>query len=788
MPRKSKKMKLPLIPLRGINIFPHTVSHFDIGREKSVLALEAAMEKEQLIFLVSQKDQEIELPKEEDIFEVGTVCRIKQLLKLPGSSVRVLVEGLYRGVITKYDAIDPYFSVTLEKGDFQDYEPGVEGQALMRMVLKSFEQYVHMENRVSPELLLGLEEVADISQFADLIASYVYFKQSTKQVLLEEFIPEERLKLLYAFLLEEMDVLQIESKIETEVKEQVNRFQKDYYLREQIRAIRKELGEENISDETQEYMDKLHNLKVSKELKVKIEKEIVRYGKLPAMSSESSVARTYLDTIFELPWNKQTKDKLDINYAQSVLEKDHYGLEKVKERILEFLAVRQISKGLKGPIICLVGPPGVGKTSIARSVARALERKFIRMSLGGVRDEAEIRGHRRTYIGAIPGRVITSIKDAKVKNPVFLFDEIDKMASDFRGDPASAMLEVLDPEQNKEFTDHYLELPFDLSKVLFITTANSLSTIPRPLLDRMEVIEVSGYTEEEKLHIARSFLIPKICKENGLTKEYLKISDDTLRAVITGYTRESGVRNLEREIGKICRKCAIEKVKDRDKSSALITMKNLTKYLGKTKFRYDVAESTPEIGSVNGMAWTQVGGETLTIEVGCMHGTGKLELTGQMGDVMKESARTGYSYLRSVADKYAINPDFYKDTDVHIHIPEGAIPKDGPSAGISMTTAMLSAVTKIPVRSQIAMTGEITLRGKVLAVGGIKEKVLAAYRAGIREIILPYENERNIEDIPMNVRKNITFRPVKTMEEVLEYALVLDKPKKVAVKKENKKK
>lgn len=772
MGRKSKKMKLPVIMLRGMSVFPSTISHFDIGRERSIAAIEKAMEEDQIVFLVSQKRADVDLPTEDDVFRIGTISRVKQMLRLPGNTVKVLVEGQQRARILNFEEDEPCFIANVERLPEDLHEITQEEEALRRVVFELFERYVQLENRISPEVLLGLEELDDISIFSDLIISYLYLKPLLKQELLEEYLPFERLKLLHVVLLNELEILEIELKIEEEVKNQINHFQKEYYLREQVKAIQKELGEESISDEAEEYAEKLENLEVSDFVREKIQKEIKRYVKLPSMSAESSVLRSYLEMVFDLPWNNRTEDSMNIEKAEHILNEEHYGLLKVKERILEFLAVRQLSTSLKAPIICLVGPPGVGKTSIARSVAHALNREFVRVSLGGVRDEAEIRGHRRTYIGAIPGRVMSSIKDVKVNNPVFLFDEIDKMASDFRGDPASAMLEVLDPEQNKEFTDHYLELPFDLSKVLFITTANSISGIPRPLLDRMELIEVSGYTEEEKICIAQDFLIPKVCKENGLSPKYLKMNEDTLRCVIGGYTRESGVRGLEREIGKLCRKCAVEKVKNSKKRSVTVSLKNVESYLGKIKFRHDVADEEAQIGSVNGMAWTQVGGETLNIEVVCLKGTGKLELTGKLGDVMKESAKAGHSYLRMIAEEYGIESDFYKNFDLHIHIPEGAIPKDGPSAGISMTTAMLSAVAKIPVKPRISMTGEITLRGKVLAVGGIKEKVLAAYRANVREIILPFDNQKDVEEIPVHVREGICFHFVKEMKEVLDIALL----------------
>ncbi|MFC4804007.1 endopeptidase La [Filifactor villosus] len=775
--KRRKKTVLPMIPLRGFSVFPYTVIHFDVGREKSMLALDEAVESNQMIFLSTQINAEVDLPKREDVYTTGTVCKVKQMLKLPGNSLRVLVEGIYRAQIQDIVSDDPFFLVETIELPEEEEEETLDIKGLRRMTLRSFEQYVMVGNRLTPEVLLGLDEIEDIGQFCDVIISHLMLKQSTRQELLETYVPSRRLRRLYEVLLEEIEILEIENKIENQVKQQVNQFQKDYYLREQIRAIHKELGEESASDEAQDYREKLNKLELADHIHEKIEKEINRYAKTSTASAESSVIRTYLETVLELPWNKSTEDNNDIDHAQKVLDEDHYGMEKVKERILEFLAVRQISKNLKSPIICLVGPPGVGKTSIAKSVARSLNREFIRMSLGGVRDESEIRGHRRTYVGAIPGRIISSIKDVKVNNPVFLFDEIDKMTSDFRGDPASAMLEVLDPEQNKDFVDHYLELPFDLSKVLFITTANTLSTIPRPLYDRMEVIELSGYTEQEKVRIAADFLVPKVCAENGLGKKYLRMSDEVLFEIIRSYTKESGVRGLEREIGKICRKCAIDKVRNPKKKYVLINAQNLQKYLGKQKFRYSKADKAAVIGAVNGMAWTQVGGETLNIEAMVLNGSGKLELTGKLGEVMKESAKAGHSYLRNVAENYGISGDFYKEKDIHIHIPEGAIPKDGPSAGVSMFTAMISALGQIPIRSGVAMTGEITLRGRVLPVGGIKEKVLAAYRSDIREIILPIENEKDIEDIPKEVRDEIHFHLVEHLEEVLDISLEKSKKK-----------
>ncbi|MBP2026564.1 ATP-dependent Lon protease [Acetoanaerobium pronyense] len=771
---KTKTVDIPLIPLRGISIFPYMVIHFDVGREKSIMALEEAMLEEQLVFLTTQMDPEIDIPVEGDFYNVGTICKVKQMLKLPGNTIRVLVEGISRAKISEIYQTEPFFRAKLKEIVYSDVlKEDKDIDATMRLVMDTFEEYVNVGNKVSGEILVTLADIDEPSRFADTVAANIVLKPVQKQQILEVFDPKERLEEIYRILLEEIEVLEIEKKINIRVKKQVNKIQKEYYLREQMKAIQRELGEDEvIADEIDEYREKLSKLKLPKEVTEKISKEIDRLSRMSPSSAEGGVIRTYLDNFFALPWGKETKDKLDIKLAESILDEDHFGLEKVKERIIEYLAVRTISKSMKGPILCLVGPPGVGKTSIAKSVARSLNRKFVRVSLGGVRDEAEIRGHRRTYVGAIPGRIINAIKEVKTKNPVFLFDEIDKMASDFRGDPASAMLEVLDPEQNKDFTDHYMEVPFDLSKVLFITTANSLSTIPRPLLDRMEVIQISGYTEEEKLKIGRIYLLPKQLKENGLTEDFLQISDETLREVINKYTRESGVRNFERTIGKICRKAAKKKVEDKDLSLVRVNKQNLEKFLGKPMFRYQLATEAPEVGTVTGLAWTAVGGDTLTIEIGTMKGNGKLELTGQLGNVMKESARAGMSYIRSISDKYNIDENFYKEKDIHVHIPEGAIPKDGPSAGVTMATAILSALSNIPVRGDLAMTGEITLRGKVLPVGGIKEKVLAANRAGIKTIILPEENKRDLDEIPENVKKKLKFVLVSNMEQVLEEALV----------------
>ncbi|HFG9215631.1 TPA: endopeptidase La [Clostridioides difficile] len=769
--------ELPLIPLRGLAIFPYMILNFDIGREISLKALDQAMMDEELIFLTSQKEAEVDEPGEEDFYHVGTICKVKQMIKLPGDTVRVLVEGVSRGRVKKIEQEDGYFRAVIEEivfdSDNLDSETEVEIEAFVRNVFDAFEEYINIGNRVSPEILISLADIEDVDRFIDTIAANIYLKSSQKQEILEEFDIRKRLELIYSILLEEIDILKIEKKITLRVKKQMNKVQKEYYLREQLKAIQKELGEEeDINSEADEYREKLKKIKAPKTTKEKIEKEIDKFSKISSMSPDVSVSRNYLDTIFSLPWNKETKDKLDITKAKDILDEDHYGLEKVKERILEYLAIRTLAKSLKGPIICLVGPPGTGKTSIVKSIARALNRKFVRISLGGVRDEAEIRGHRRTYVGSIPGRIINGVKEAQTKNPVFLFDEIDKMAADYKGDPASAMLEVLDPEQNKDFVDHYLEIPFDLSKILFVTTANSLSNIPRPLLDRMEVIEVSGYIEEEKLNIAKKYLLPKQIKEHALKENFIKIDDETLRSIINHYTREAGVRTLERTIGKICRKVAKKYVEDPTLEEVVINKPDLETYLGKDMFKYQLAEVNPQIGLVNGLAWTEVGGVTLEVEVNVLKGKGEIVLTGKLGDVMKESAKTGISYIRSIVDKFDIDPEFYKTNDIHIHIPEGAVPKDGPSAGITMALAVISALTKRPVPGNIAMTGEITLRGRVLAVGGVKEKLLAAHRAGITKVLIPKECEADLDEIPENVKEKMEFVLVEHMDEVLEQALL----------------
>jgi len=772
--KKTNLRRIPCLPLRGLAVFPYMVLHFDVGREKSIAALEKAMIEDQELFLVTQKDAKDDDPGFDDIYHVGTVSKVKQLLKLPGDTIRVLVEGIRRGRIVELISEEPYFEVDIEEEeDIQDDEiVTLEQEALMRSLLDVFEDYVKLGSKVSPETLISVNSVENPGQLADIIAANILVKMEDKQNILEAFDIQDRLEKLYDILVKEIQILEVERRINQRVKKQVDKLQREYYLREQLKAIQKELGErDGVTDEIEEYQRKIEEAELPKEAYDKAMKELDRLSKMPPGSAEVGVIRTYLDWIVELPWNVETEDNLDLKNAARILDEDHYGLSKVKERVLEYLAVHQLTRHMKGPILCFVGPPGVGKTSIARSIARALNRKFVRMSLGGVRDEAEIRGHRRTYVGAIPGRIISYMKQAGSKNPVFLFDEIDKMSSDFRGDPASALLEVLDAEQNYAFRDHYLELPFDLSKVMFLTTANTLDTIPRPLLDRMEVIQIPGYTEEEKLNIASRYLIPKQIKQHGLKEGSIIIPERAIRDIINNYTREAGVRNLERQIASICRKAA-RRILETKQERVRITSANLKKYLGVPIYWYDKAEKQARVGIATGLAWTAAGGDTLSIEVATMPGTGKLVLTGQLGDVMKESAQAGFSYIRSKARDFGIDQNFYNDMDIHVHVPEGAIPKDGPSAGITMTTAIISALTDIPVHSQVAMTGEITLRGRILPVGGLKEKVLAAHRAGISKVLVPAENEKDLTDIPDNIKRKVRIILVDYMEQVLEHALV----------------
>lgn len=783
----DEMMELPMIPLRGLSVFPNMVLHFDIGREKSINALEKAMVMNQHIFLASQKDDNTDLPTPDDFYHIGTVGKIKQMLKLPGDSIRVLVEGVCRGEIEEVMFEVPYFKCRIRKIEEPVYPADdAEAEALMRTVLSNFDEYININRNLAPEIFATVVTIEDPGRMADMIASHLEIKLEDKQILLETLDPKERLEKLNSILTKEIEILNIEQDISSKVKSQINKNQREYYLREQMRAIQEELGvAEDVEDEVAGFMEKLDSLELEEKTRDKVEKEINRFSKMQPSSAEANVSRNYIETILSLPWNTESEDNIDLNKAEEILNEDHYGLDKVKERVLEYLAVMQLSRGLKGPILCLVGPPGVGKTSIARSIARSIGREFVRMSLGGVRDEAEIRGHRRTYIGAIPGRIINAIKDSGTKNPVFLFDEVDKIGADYKGDPASALLEVLDPEQNKDFTDHYLEVPFDLSKVMFITTANTTSTIPRPLLDRMEVIEVSGYTEEDKLNIAERYLVPKQVKENGLTSRNISFTEKGLRTIINYYTRESGVRNLEREIGNLCRKVAKNVVCGETKKVS-ITGKKVEEMLGKKRFRFDIIKGEKEVGVTTGLAWTVVGGDTLFIETTAVPGSGKLVLTGQMGDVMQESAKAGVSYIRSVSRKLKIDEDFYKKYDLHIHIPEGAIPKDGPSAGVTMCTAIISTLTGIPARKDIAMTGEITLRGKVLPVGGIREKVMAAHRAGIRKVLLPKDNDVDIQDIPEVVRNDMEFVLLRNVNDALREVLVKDagKPSKRNVKKD----
>lgn len=766
----DKTKTLPLLPLRGILVFPNMVLHLDVGRERSVSALEKAMVEDNIVLLVAQKEARIDDPTPDDIYTMGTIAQIKQMLKLPGGTIRVLVEGLSRAYVRDFLEDDPFFKVEAEEVP-EDPTKNVEVEALMRSVIYQFEQYIKLSKKIPPETLVTVSGIEEPGRMADIIASHLTLKVQQKQEILEATKPKDRLDKLSDILSHEMEILEIERKINLRVRKQMERTQKEYYLREQMKAIQKELGEKDERmAEADEYREKIDEANLPEEVEEKALKEVERLEKMPPAAAEAVVIRNYLDWILALPWSEQTEDRLDLNRGEEILDEDHYGLEKVKERIIEYLAVRQLAQKLKGPILCLVGPPGVGKTSLARSIARALERNFVRISLGGVRDEAEIRGHRRTYVGAMPGRIIQAMRQAKSQNPVFLLDEIDKMSTDFRGDPSAALLEVLDPEQNNTFSDHYMEMPFDLSHVMFITTANTLYNIPQPLLDRMETIYIPGYTEEEKVKIAERYLLPKQMKEHGLSKENLAISEKTLRKIIRQYTREAGVRNLERQIASVCRKTAKEVVRDKKKRS-MVTVQNLDKYLGIPRYRFGLAEKEDETGVATGLAWTEAGGDTLVIEVTLMKGKGKLMLTGKLGEVMRESAQAGLSYIRTRASELGIQEDFYETYDIHIHIPEGAIPKDGPSAGITMATALISALTHRPSKRTVAMTGEITLRGRVLPIGGVKEKVLAAHRAGIKTILLPADNKKDITEIPDNVRRKVEFVFVEHMDQVLEHAL-----------------
>ncbi|MEW6173459.1 MAG: endopeptidase La [Bacillota bacterium] len=772
---EAKTGVLPLLPLRGVLVFPYMVIHLDVGREKSVRAIDETMLRDRFIFLATQKDAQTDDPQPEDIYEVGTVAEVKQLLKLPGGTIRVLVEGLNRAKIMRYIAEQPYFTVEIEQFT-EVHTKNSHVEALMRSLVNQFEQYVKISKRISPDTVVSVVNIEEPGRLADIIASHLTLKIEDKQELLEAVDVATRLEKLCAILTREMEIVELERRINIRVRKQMEKTQKEYYLREQIKAIQKELGDKDERQaEGEEYREKIAEAKLPKEVEEKALKEVERLEKMPPMAAEATVVRNYLDWILALPWTKATRDRLDIDAAEKILDEDHYGLKEPKERILEYLAIRKLAKNMKGPILCFVGPPGVGKTSLGRSIARALERKFVRISLGGVRDEAEIRGHRRTYVGALPGRIIQGMRQATSKNPVFLLDEVDKMSTDFRGDPSSALLEVLDPEQNNSFSDHYIEIPYDLSQVLFITTANYQYNIPRPLLDRMELIQIPGYTEEEKVQIAVRHLIPKQLKEHGLGKEQMIFSENALRKVIREYTRESGVRNLERQIAAVCRKTA-KQIVSKEVKGVRVSAQNVEKLLGIPRYRYGLAEKEDEVGVATGLAWTETGGDTLSIEVTLCKGKGSLTLTGKLGEVMRESAQAGHSFIRSRVTQLGIDEDFHEKLDIHIHVPEGATPKDGPSAGITMATALASALTGRKVRHDVAMTGEITLRGRVLPVGGIKEKILAAHRAGIKKIIMPVDNKKDMEDIPPYVKNKLRFIFVSHMDEVLKAALIEEEP------------
>ncbi len=765
---------MPLLALRGIIVFPGMTVNLDVGRDKSINAVNAAMQLDKKILLVTQRDAETADPKREELYNYGVVAEIKQLLKLPSGAIRILIQGLERAELTSL--IDAPFKDTYLEGFAMpvasvEPEENSETEAMRRVLLQSFEKWLVTGKKVTTEVMLNFKNITTAGEIADIIAGYLTISIDEKEELLELADVKERMHKLHTFLCKELEIAELEKNITQEVRKQIEKNQREYYLREQIKVINKELGEgDERQAEVDEYKKRMEGRDLPPEVADKINKELDRLYKMPPMMAESGVIRNYVETLLALPWGIYGKDNFDLKHAEKVLNKDHYGLEKVKERILEYLAVRALTKSGKGPILCLVGPPGVGKTSLAQSVARAIDRKFTRMSLGGVHDEAEIRGHRRTYIGAMPGRIIHGMQTCGVMNPVFLLDEVDKMSSDFRGDPASALLEVLDPEQNNTFSDHYVEIPFDLSQVFWIVTANTVETIPPALLDRMEVVQLSSYTEDEKVKIAELHLLPKERQNNGLTAKTLSITEDALRMIIRGYTREAGVRNLERKIAAVCRKTALRIVNGEAKS-AKVTAKNLHKYLGKVIYLEDDVSLEAAAGICTGLAWTRVGGELLKVEVVACKGKGHLALTGQLGDVMKESAQAGYTYIRSRADELGLAKDFYETTDIHIHLPEGAIPKDGPSAGITMATAMISALTGRKVKKNLAMTGEITLSGRVLPVGGIKEKFLAAHRYGVKTIIMPAKNEQDLEELPANVRAKMHFIPVKHMDEVLKIAL-----------------
>lgn len=774
--RDDQPSAVPVLPLRDVVVYPHMVIPLFVGREKSIKALDAAMSDNKQILLVAQKSADVDEPQPDDMYEIGTLASILQLLKLPDGTVKVLVEGGERAKITNIIGGDGFFAADLEPADDVIELPEREMEVLMRSATALFDQYVKLNKKVPPEVLTSLASIDEPSRLADTMAAHMALKLDEKQHVLEMFNVRERLEHLMALMEGENDILQMEKRIRGRVKRQMEKNQREYYLNEQMKAIQKELGElDDAPNELEDLADKIEKAGMSKEAKAKATAELNKLKLMSPMSAEATVVRNYIDALVSVPWKKRTKVRNDIAKAEEVLDTDHYGLEKVKERILEYLAVQQRVRKLKGPILCLVGPPGVGKTSLGQSIARATNRKFIRMALGGVRDEAEIRGHRRTYIGAMPGKIVQNLTKAGTKNPFFLLDEIDKMAMDFRGDPASALLEVLDPEQNHTFQDHYLEVDFDLSEIMFVATANSMN-IPPALLDRMEVIRLSGYTEEEKVNIAESYLLPKQIKNNGLKEDEISIGENAVRDIVRYYTREAGVRNLEREISKICRKVVKDVLLDDKKGkNVTVTTKTLDKYLGVKRFRYGRADEHDQVGQVTGLAWTEVGGELLRIETALTPGKGRLTHTGQLGDVMKESIQAAMTVVRSRAAALGLDDDFYQKMDVHIHVPEGATPKDGPSAGIGMATSLASALTGIPVRADVAMTGEITLRGEVLPIGGLKEKLLAAHRGGIQKVIIPEENERDLVEIPKNIKQNLDIKPVRWIDEVLEIALA-DRP------------
>ena len=766
-------MKMPAVALRGMVILPGMVAHFDVSRAKSIKAVEEAMMDEQKIFLVAQKDVEQENPDIEDLFKIGIIAEVKQVIKLQNNIVRILVEGKERAELSAFLENPDYLLAEIIRFDEEvdDGLPEEAKEAMLRSIQETFGKYVVVNPKMGKELQRQLSEITDLEKLMNQLANSLPVHFGEKQKILDAVSMTERYEVLMALLLKEIEIIAIKNDFQAKVKAHVDKNQKEYLLREQMKVIREELGEDNTESDADHFMDALGKIKADKEVKEKIKKEIDRFKNISSSSSESAVTRGYIETLLELPWNKTSRDNKDLKNAEQILNADHYGLEKVKERMLEFLAVRNLTSKGESPIICLVGPPGTGKTSIARSVAKALDKKYVRISLGGVRDEAEIRGHRRTYVGAMPGRIVNGLRSAGVKNPLMLLDEIDKMSSDYKGDTASALLEVLDAEQNKKFRDHYVEIPIDLSEVLFIATANSVQDIPRPLLDRMELIEVTSYTENEKLHIAKEHLLAKQMERNGIRPEQLAITDKAMAKIISGYTREAGVRNLERKLGEICRKAA-RPLYEGEKEKIKVTEQNLEKFLGKEKYSFDKKNDTDEVGIVRGLAWTSVGGDTLEIEVNIMPGKGEFQLTGQLGDVMKESAQAGISYIRSVSEEYHIPKKFFQENDIHIHIPEGAVPKDGPSAGITMATAMLSAITKTPVRADVAMTGEITLRGRVLPIGGLKEKTLAAKNAGIKTICVPKKNEKDIDEISPEIKKGLKIVFVEQMKDVLDVAFV----------------